>query len=171
MTRQTPLLSRLGRRLAAREASINEKLEANEPVHTDEDTQNFSDFEALVRQATHLLHEDTAAIKEGDISRVSELYPQKKAILDSLEDRVPAMEPFLSTLLEEREGLRPLLDDLQRASAENAALLLRISAATQTITQELARIRDRHGLSGLYEKSGRKIGASPAPQPRIDESM
>ncbi|MDK3016716.1 flagellar biosynthesis protein FlgI [Pseudodonghicola flavimaris] len=158
---------RIGRRQEARRSQAD----GAGPVLTEEDEANIDAFSAKVGEAVSLLNEEIAAIRAGRLQIVGELFDRKAALLKWLELRMPLIEPFLRHEAVRARGLPVQLAQLQKAVSEDSALLQRMARAAGTIVRELKKASERNGLSGLYGKSGQKIGNSTGGRLRIDREF
>lgn len=158
-------LSRLALRFAERRAraALGER-----PPLTEDDERNISDFGALVGELSELLGHENSALQQGDVSRVAELFEAKQQLLKRLETRQPVIEPFLRESAEVTAELRAKIGALAARLEENGALLSSMAEASRAIRCEVARVRDRHSLKGMYDKTGQHRQGSGPRQRTID---
>lgn len=142
------------------------------PPLTGDDEENISRFAAVVAELTALLERENDALLQGDVAAVVDLYPQKQVLLTRLETRQPVVEPFLHESAEVAAALRSRIQALATQINRNADLLSAMSDAARAIRLEVTRVRDRHSLKGMYDKSGQTTapGAS-ATQREIDTNL
>lgn len=158
---------RIGSRMQARRgATVPE-----DTVLTQEDEANITAFTAKVGEAVELLNHEVAALTEGRFQVVGELFERKAALLKWLELRVPLVEPFLQHEAAKSRGLPERMVELQKAVSEDSAMLKRMATAAGTIVREIRKASERNGLSGLYGKSGQKIGSQDGGRMRIDREF
>lgn len=138
---------------------------------TELDIQNIDDFAAKLGEAVSLLKQEIAGINAGNLNIVSELYNQKASILKWLELKMPLVEPFMEDDVVRTRRLPTRLAELKEAVSENNALLSRMSAAAGTVVREIEKAQQRHSLSGLYGKSGRRIGAESGRSRTLDKEL
>lgn len=138
---------------------------------TELDIQNIDDFAAKLGEAVSLLKQEIAGINDGNLNIVSELYNQKASILKWLELKMPLVEPFMEDDVVPTRRLPTRLAELKEAVSENNALLSRMSAAAGTVVREIEKAQQRHSLSGLYGKSGRRIGAESGRSRTLDKEL
>lgn len=138
---------------------------------TDLDIQNIDAFTTKLTEAVSLLKQEIAGINEGKLNIVSELYNQKASILKWLELKMPLVEPFMNDDAVRARRLPDRLAELKDAVSENNALLSRMSVAAGTIVREIEKAQQRHSLSGLYGKSGRRIGADSSRSRTLDKEL
>lgn len=143
----------------------------NAPILTEEDEANISAFTDKVGEAIDLLNQEVAALTEGRFQVVSELFERKASLLKWLELRVPLVEPFLQHEAAKSRGLPERLAELQKAVSDDSAMLQRMATAAGTIVREIRKARERSGLTGLYGKSGQKIGGQEGGRMRIDREF
>ena len=125
----------------------------------------------LIERLTRLLRDEIAAITAGTLEKVLELHAEKVSLLAELEEATTGLQARLEAGGERGAELRDQLEELHALVRRDHALLERMTRATERAGKELARIRDRHGLGGLYEASGsRRKGAVAAAQ-QIDQSV
>lgn len=138
---------------------------------TELDLQNIDAFATKITEAVSLLKQEIAGINEGKLNIVSELYNQKAGILKWLELKMPLIEPFMNDDAVKARRLPDRLAELKEAVSENNALLSRMSVAAGTIVREIEKAQQRHSLSGLYGKSGRRIGADSSRSRALDKEL
>lgn len=138
---------------------------------TDLDLQNIDAFASKLGEAVILLKQEIAGINEGKLNIVSELYNQKASILKWLELKMPLVEPFINDDSVKARRIPDRLAELKEAVSENNALLSRMSTAAGTILKEIEKAQQRHSLSGLYGKSGRKVGGSDGRSRTLDKEL
>jgi len=143
----------------------------NAPILTEEDEANITAFTDKVGEAIDLLNQEVAALTEGRFQVVSELFERKASLLKWLELRVPLVEPFLQHEAAKSRGLPERLAELQKAVSDDSAMLQRMATAAGTIVREIRKARERSGLTGLYGKSGQKIGGQEGGRMRIDREF
>lgn len=125
----------------------------------------------LVDQLARLLRDEIAAIGQGQLARVEELYPRKTELLGEIEAAFENQEKFLSGSAPATVALRRKLKELHGLIQTDLSLLQRMTEATGAVAQEIDRIRDRQSLRGLYDRGGaRKTGDVTQPQ-RLDQSV
>ena len=105
------------------------------------------------------------------VETVRELYPQKAALLAELEEASDAINRHLSEGGDEATRLRDSLELLNTLIRKDHKLLERMTEATGRAVRELTRIRDRHGLGGLYESSGSPRKQDVARPQQVDQSI
>ncbi len=138
---------------------------------TELDIQNIDAFATKITEAVSLLKQEIAGINEGKLNIVSELHNQKAGILKWLELKMPLIEPFMNDDAVKARRLPDRLAELKEAVSENNALLSRMSVAAGTIVREIEKAQQRHSLSGLYGKSGRRIGADSSRSRALDKEL
>lgn len=138
---------------------------------TTEDHDNMAAFEAQVDAVSALLAEEIAEIGAGRLEAVGDYHDSKADLLKRIELKLPVIEPFLSAAVETRPELREKIQRLRALVQQESALLDRMVEAMTAIVDEIARIRDRHSLNGLYEKSGRRLADNVATRVRIDKDL
>ncbi|RRH75775.1 hypothetical protein [Falsigemmobacter faecalis] len=142
------------------------------PPLTGDDEDNISRFAGIVADLTAVLERENEALLAGDVTLVAELFGQKQVLLTQLETRQPVVEPFLRESAAVTEALRSRIQVLATQINRNAALLEAMSDAARAIRLEVSRVRDRHSLNGMYDKSGHTRGQGPAGPPReIDTNL
>ena len=127
--------------------------------------------EQIIARLSRLLHDEISAIGAGKLETVRELYPSKVALMQELEEATAAVGKRLAAGGEDSVSLRKQLDALQVLIRKDHALLERMTDATGRVARELARIRDRHGLGGLYESSGTRRKDDVAIPQQVDQSI
>ena len=158
-------LSRLASRFQERRAraALGER-----PPLTAADEDNILAFTRLVTDLTELLSRENQALRDRDPQRVAALYEDKQALLQRLETRQPVVEPFLRDSAEVTEQLRQHIRSLSEALELNAGLLQVMAEASVAIRSEVARVRERHSLKGMYDKSGQGVEGLPTRPRGID---
>ena len=125
----------------------------------------------IIERLSRLLHDEIAAIAAGQLETVRELYPQKAALLAELEDASDAINRHLTEKGDEAAEMRESLELLSNLVHKDHKLLERMTEATGRAVRELTRIRDRHGLGGLYESTGAPRKQDVARSQQVDQSI
>jgi len=159
--------SRIGRRLQARRDAPS----GTARVLTETDEANIAAYTDKVGEAVTLLNEEVVALTEGRFQVVSELFDRKASVLKWLELRLPLVEPFLKHEAAVSRGLPERMQELQAAVTADSEMLQRMATAAGTIVREIRKATERNGLSGLYGKSGQKIGGEEGGKLRIDREF
>ena len=148
----------LARRMAARA----------ETAATDRDLETLARFRKDVQAALRVVRAETADLDGGRHADLPSRAAEKAGVLAAIEAAAPLVEPFLPDIGD--AALRDDLAALGQALEENAGLLARKADAAARVGAELRKVRDRHGLAGLYGKTGHKRGASPDGR-RVDSRL
>lgn len=135
------------------------------------DLQNIDAFAQKITDAIALLKKETGAIKEGELTVVSEMFEEKSGILKWLELKKPLIEPFIKKDAALARRLPELLDELREAVTENSAMLSRMADAAGSVAREIQKATQRHSLDGLYGKSGRKVSEQTPSKMTIDREF
>ena len=124
----------------------------------------------VVDKLARLLRDEIAAITGGRLAEVTEIYPQKTALLAEVEK---AFATPRSLLVEHPQAaeLQTKLEELRVLIAQDHGLLEKMADATGAIIDELDRIRDRHSLSGTYGPDGEKKSANLRTSQHFDQSL
>ncbi|WP_336043163.1 hypothetical protein [Pseudooceanicola nanhaiensis] len=125
----------------------------------------------LVDRLARILRDEIAAIGRGELAEVEALFPRKQALLAEIEAAFADPAPLLEGDTPPAVRLRERLAELQRLIRTDLALLQRMTEATGAVAREIERIRERHGLSGLYDKDGTPRTAPVAGAQRFDTSL
>lgn len=125
---------------------------------------------SVVDKLARLLRDEIAAITGGRLGEVTELYPQKTALLAEVEAAFATPRPLLEEHPQAAQ-LKAKLEDLRQLIAQDHALLEKMTDATSAIIDELDRIRDRHSLSGTYGRDGEKKSRSSRISQHFDQSL
>jgi len=129
------------------------------------------EHEAGVKDLIILLSKEINAINNGDLDYVVELYKQKTNLLERLEAATPEINAQLREETDRREELRSNLMELHALVRKDAQLLANMTEATREIIAEIARIRGRHSLDGLYSSTGEKHPEVVPFAQQIDQSV
>lgn len=161
-------LSRLASRFHERRAraALGER-----PPLTEVDEENIASFAQLVTVLTDLLARENEALRQGDVDEVVNLFEDKQELLKRLETRQPVVEPFLRESAEITDTLRQRIRALAEQLELNSTLLSSMAEASQTIRAEVARVRDRHSLKGMYDKSGNSRDAGSRRTRHLDTNL
>ncbi len=154
---------RLSARMAARSTAAG-KL-------TDDDQQSLAAYGSKLDEATEILREEIAAIGEGRLNAVQQIYPRKAEVLKWLELRAPTVEPFMPQPAAQELGLPAKLATFKTALQEDGALLQRMSGVANSMLREIDRVLNRDSLDGLYGKSGQKLAKAGRGQMRLDHKI
>lgn len=161
-------LSRLATRFNERRARA---AAGERPPLTTADEDNIRSFTNLVVELTALLERENQALNQRDPQAVAHLYEEKQQLLKRLETRQPVIEPFLKESAEVTAQLRGHIRTLSAVLELNAGLLMVMSEASLNIRNEVNRVRDRHSLKGMYDKTGQGIDNSPQRRKAIDTNF
>jgi len=126
----------------------------------------------LADRLARVLRDEIAAIGQGHLGDIATLAAEKAVLLEEIETAFA--EGAMLFAGADRTGadrLRARLAEVQDLVARDLALLERMTRATGAIAAEIARIRDRHGLAGLYGPDGEKRHSDVAKAQRIDRSL
>lgn len=133
------------------------------------DTVIDTDTEAL-DALTLLLQQEIAAIRRGDLAEVPHFAARKDALAQRLDAASPAIEAVLAADPNDT-ALRSRIAALQDLIRTDQALLDGMTQATGTMIAEIARIRARHGLGGVYGEKGQQLRSLPLLAERFDRSL
>ena len=131
---------------------------------------NMANAMSVVDKLARLLRDEIAAITGGRLAEVTELYPQKTALLAEVEEAFATPRALLVDHPQAAE-MRAKLEELRGLIAQDHALLERMTDATGAIIDELDRIRDRHSLSGTYGRDGAKRSETARSSQHFDQSL
>ncbi len=121
------------------------------------------DLGNLLAAATTLLRHENDTIAAGDFDQAPQFAPRKAAALAELEAAAPALEQALAEGGEGSAALRDKVAAFQEVMERNARLTRAAARAAGDLVEELSRIRDRHGLKGVYGESGEVRGDVASP--------
>lgn len=125
----------------------------------------------IIERLTRLLHDEVSAIAAGKLEKVRELYPEKAALLEELEEVNDLVEDKLAEGGNEAGKLREQIQELHVLLKKDHSLLDRMTQATARAAREVANIRERHGLGGLYESTGTLRKGDVAGSQQVDQSI
>ncbi|SFP65643.1 hypothetical protein [Tranquillimonas alkanivorans] len=125
--------------------------------------------EAALDVLIALVREEVEAIHAGDLQAVADLYPRKRDKMEHAETLLRGLAPVLADA--PHTALRAKVATLKELVAEDERLLARVTEATGEVAAELRRIRDRHGLGGLYGRGGQRRDPGATPRARLDQSF
>lgn len=125
----------------------------------------------LIDRLARLLRDEIAAIGQGQLARVEELYPRKTELLAEIETTFAEADHLLAGEKPAAEKLRRKLHDLRDLIQTDLAMLRRMTEATSAVAREIDRIRDRQSLSGLYDRDGARPQKSVSSTQRFDQSI
>ncbi|EYD73659.1 flagellar protein FlgN [Limimaricola hongkongensis] len=134
-----------------------------------QDVADAPGFDADIAALTDLLEAEIAEIRTGDLSRVAGRLEEKSALAARLDAAGPEIGAALDD--EDGDGLRARLDALAALIARDAALLERMREITAEVNRELSRLRDRHGLGGLYGADGHRSARDTLSRASMDKSV
>lgn len=133
-------------------------------------TNNMAHAMSVVDRLARVLRDEIAAITGGRLAEVTEIYPQKSALLAEVETAFATPRALLEEHPQAGE-LQAKLEELRTLIAQDHALLERMTDATGAIIDELDRIRDRHSLSGTYGPDGAKKTSISKSSQHFDQSL
>lgn len=125
----------------------------------------------LVDRLARVLRDEIAAIGRGELAEVELIFPRKQQLLAEIEAAFSDPAPLLEGETPPAVRLRERLAELQRLIRTDLALLQRMTEATGAVAREIERIRERHGLSGLYDKDGASVTSPVARPQRYDTAL
>ena len=123
-------------------------------------------LDALMR----LLQDEIVAIRRGDLGQVDAFAARKAELSAMLEAAGPSIAEALAADPPDM-ALRGRIANLQELIETDRMLLERMTQATAAMLSEIIRIRDRHGLGGIYGEKGKARAAEPVPLERLDRSV
>lgn len=126
---------------------------------------------SLIDQLARLLRDEIAAIGQGQLARVEELYPRKAELLGEIEAGFGQPENFLAGQDPAAVALRGKLEELRGLIRTDLQLLQRMTEATGAVAKEIDRIRDRQSLRGLYDRGGSTRTMDVTQPQRLDQSI
>ena len=133
--------------------------------------QDAREANAGIKDLIILLRAEITAINNGDLDHVLDLYEKKTLLLERLEANSPKIESQLLTKTDAAVDLRNDLTELLELIHKDAQLLANMTEATKEIITEIARIRERHSLDGLYSSAGEKRPEVVSLTQQIDRSF
>jgi hypothetical protein len=128
----------------------------------------MSRVKLLIEDLTSLLREEIATIKQGQFDRIEGFVPRKLDLMEKLDAKSEVIEAAL------KDGDRELqmqVTELQSLLGRNRSMLERMTEATGTMVQELSRIRDRHGMGGIYNAEGQTRPSVATNPQHLDRSV
>lgn len=161
-------LSRIAARFQERRSRA---AQGERPPLTADDESNITDFSETTLGLIKLLLAENEALRRADVDAVAGYFPQKQDLLRRIEIRQPVIEPFLRESAEVTEALRLRIHELAQVIEENSRLLASMAEAAQMMRGELDRVRDRHSLKGMYDKSGQKATTAGAKRRGLDTNF
>jgi hypothetical protein len=128
--------------------------------------------QGLADRLAKVLRDEIAAVGQGHLGDIAVLAQEKAALLEEIETVFAGGAALFAGADRLRsERLRVRLAEVQDLVAQDLTLLERMTRATGAIAAEIARVRDRHGLAGLYGPDGEKRQSPVAKPQRIDRSL
>lgn len=128
-----------------------------------------TDYTAIAA-ITRLLQDEIAALRRGDLAQVEALVARKTELSAALEAAGPAIAAALAADPSDT-AVRQRMVKLNELIETDRALLERMTQVTGAMVGEVARIRDRHGLRGIYSAKGTQRAPEPVPVQRFDHSV
>ncbi|MEQ5870632.1 hypothetical protein J4E08_12055 [Sagittula sp. NFXS13] len=125
----------------------------------------------LIDRLARVLRDEIAAIGQGELARIDELYPRKAELLGEIETAFGSGEKYFGGDDAQSRKLQRKLDELRDLIQTDLALLKRMTEATGAVAREIERIRDRQSLRGVYDREGAPAQASVTPSQRFDKSI
>mgnify|MGYP002881648128 CR=1 FL=1 len=112
-----------------------------------------------------LLRRETDAIQAGNLEVLAETGQEKATLAARLERSADALARS------DDPAARDKLAELRDIVARNEAVLSRTAEATAEIVADVARIRRRHSLDGLYDREGGRRGADATARSSADKTF
>ena len=163
-----PRRFRMSERLLARREN---QISGHQLVVTAEDERNLLEFSHDVASVTQLLQKELAEVVNGELEVVSRLLPEKLKLMNSIELRMPVVEPFLLTGFAQNLQLPKQLVEFKASADKNTAHLERMAQAVGKIVREIRRATERHGLDGLYGMTGQKLTNAGGQTQKVDNKF
>ena len=126
---------------------------------------------ALADQLARLLRDEVAAIEQGRLGQVQELFPRKAELLEEIRAAFDGAEGLLEGEDTPARRLRDRLAEVSALVRRDLQLLERITEATGAVAREVEKIRDSRSLKGVYGRDGAARSAPVASTQRIDQSL
>lgn len=123
-----------------------------------------------IKALTRLLQRENAAIRKGDLAQIDADTTRKAELGAALEAASPAIAEALAADPPD-DALIAQITALRAEIEANQTLLDGMTQATGGLVAELARIRDRHGLRGIYGATGTQRAGEPIAVQRFDRSV
>ena len=136
---------------------------------TEDDKTQMTLFLEAVDRMCELLEKENSAIKSGSLDVVTELYEMKKEGLGVIESKATIIDTFLKS--KSFPDAEPKIKRLNELVHENGKLLERMSSAASSIASQIKKIRDKHTLDGIYEKTGKKMSESQKYSSKLDQKL
>ncbi len=125
----------------------------------------------LIDRLARVLRDEIAAIGQGQLAQVEALFPRKAQLLEEIEHAFSDAGMLLEGDETPARRLRERLGELRGLIQSDLMLLQRMTEATGAVAREIERIRDRHSLSGMYDKDGGRATDTVAGKQRFDQSV
>ncbi|WP_370162306.1 hypothetical protein [Limimaricola soesokkakensis] len=138
---------------------------------TQETESQPSGLEAEIAELVALLEAEIAEIRAGDLAGVTARLERKSELAARIEAARPEIEAGLAAGDDAAQELRERLDALADLIARDAAMLERMRATTGAVARDLERLRDRHGLGGLYGANGNRSTKDTLSRAPMDKSV
>lgn len=138
---------------------------------TQETESQPSGLEAEIAELVALLEAEIAEIRAGDVSGVAARLAEKSALAARLDAAAAEIAAALETEASGEGDLRERLGALAGLIARDAAMLERMRETTSDVVRELSRLRDRHGLGGLYGADGHRRAKDTLSRASMDKSV
>jgi hypothetical protein len=125
----------------------------------------------LIDELIDLLKSEIDSIERGNFQKIAEVFQRKRELVATIEACTPRLKEELEPETKTAKLLRERIATLKAILEEDIGIAERMAAAARDLADEIARIRRRHSLSGIYNASGDKKGDPLSPPPRLDQSM
>jgi len=132
---------------------------------------NIAKENSGIKDLIILLKAEITAINSGNLDHVVDLYDQKTLLFETLKAASPGIEAQLKAKTADSKNLENNLTELLGLIKKDAKLLTNMTNATKEIIVEIARIRGRHNLDGLYGSEGEKHPEVVSFEQQIDQSV
>ncbi|MGY6704321.1 hypothetical protein [Roseinatronobacter sp.] len=123
-----------------------------------------------IKALTQLLQRENAAIRKGDLAQIDAGISRKADLGATLDAAAPAIAEALAADAPD-DALVTQITALRAEIEANQTLLDSMTQAAGGLVAELARIRDRHGLRGIYGATGTQRAGDPIAVQRFDRSV
>jgi len=159
----------LKERMAEKRKLIDSGHEISENTLSNDEKNQMSFFLESIDRMCDLLKKENNSIKSGNLDIINELFEMKKEGLRTIENKAPLVEHLINS--DSFPESPKKIKELKMLVDENGVLLERMNAAAKVISSELNKIKNKHSLNGLYEKTGKKINQGHISDNKLDQNL
>ncbi len=130
-----------------------------------------NDLVGEIRRLIDLIDREINVIRDGDLSSLPEILPEKVELVRSLEGKSEQLNALIALENEEAEELRNLLTKLRSLTQQDSRLVARMANSVKEVLRDAFGRGELERLNGIYDSQGRIKTPSRTSAERFDRSL